>query len=216
MADLDRNATLSEPVDKQLGCGRREDHGLSALRESDNRAVLGDDGVNEAEVSGCAPEVIESTTRDDGHRDAAFTNVCNRAAHFRIEHPVAGDGSVVVERENGKPHERFLGIVGLDSHCYFRSRRIPSSSSGPKGNRERPMSMVGAAWKRSAQSFSLRNGARGGMRVFTDGRSLWDLPASGTGRHSRVSFVGWNPGTTAVCNRTRPPVRIPGGFSRQV
>jgi hypothetical protein len=74
------------------------------VRKGHHGAILRDDDVDKMQVARDAPQLLENPPRDQQHRQARRPRSGDGVAHRRVEHVIARDRAIVVERERGNVH----------------------------------------------------------------------------------------------------------------
>ena len=118
------DTTCSHLGEKHVRDRRRQRRGVTAIREVQDRTVLGDDGVDEVQVASDPAQFAQDSSRDEQHRDAARPGVRNGSADGWIESIALGNRAVVVEC-NDRSFTRSFESVGVQP----RIDRIDPSTS---------------------------------------------------------------------------------------
>ena len=69
-----------------------------------DRAVLGDDTIDEVQVTSNPSQFVEDPTGDQQHDDALRPGGRNRVPHRWVQNVAASDGAVVVQRDDRQLH----------------------------------------------------------------------------------------------------------------
>jgi hypothetical protein len=69
-----------------------------------DRAVLGDHSVHNVQVTGDASQFVEDTASNQQHDDSSCAGSGDRLAHRWVQSVTAGDGAVIVQRDDRQLH----------------------------------------------------------------------------------------------------------------
>src|SRR6185312_2278307 len=98
-AGVERNTLSSQLLEEILRCRLCNNRQISTRRETDDRAVFGDDTVHEVQVTGQAPQLLENAARHNQHDNALCAKLTDSFTCRWIESAVLGDRAIVVESE---------------------------------------------------------------------------------------------------------------------
>ena len=74
----------------------------------DNGAVLGNDTIDEVQVTSDPPQFVKNSAGDQQNDAALGPGLRDRVSHRGIEHATLSDGAVIIERDNRHFHRSLL------------------------------------------------------------------------------------------------------------
>ena len=103
--------------------------------EKENGAVFCDDRAKAAEIARGASQIIQPPARNENDCDAVQPQFRNRGTYRRVEHPVGGDCTVVINSNGAELHGYpvWAGAMPLPRFQFDAESRISNTAGSKKG-----------------------------------------------------------------------------------